>query len=245
MAPSGSTDPAILPAWSLSLAASVPSLRADWPLSIDREWAWGDATGRGVRVCIVDSGVEAGHPLVGELASASAVEVDGEDVRVVPDEQGDVAGHGTACAGIVRSIAPDCELHSVRVLGPTMTGRGSALVAGLEWAVGQGFDVVNLSLSTRKTHVAAEVLPDGVSLVGVELGSEDVAETDLPVLGDRGVDGGQGDVLVDFLLDVIDRLEPEDAGRHATEESDHDRRSGQEPPMGQAPPSRAPVTRQG
>jgi len=148
-------EPAILPAWSLSIAASVPSLRADWPSSIDREWAWGDSTGRGVSVCIVDSGVEAGHPLVGELASASAVEVDGEDVRVVPDEQGDVAGHGTACAGIVRSIAPDCELHSVRVLGPTMTGRGSALVAGLEWAVDQGFDVVNLSLSTRKSHVAA------------------------------------------------------------------------------------------
>jgi subtilisin len=83
------------------------------------------------------------------------VEVDGDDVRVVADEEGDVAGHGTACAGIVRSVAPDCELHSMRVLGPTATGGGSALVAGLRWAVHEGFDVVNLSLSTRKSHVAA------------------------------------------------------------------------------------------
>ena len=37
-----------------------------------------------------------------------------------------------------------------------------------------------------------QVLPDGVALVGVELGCEDVEEPDLPVLGERGVDGGQG-----------------------------------------------------
>jgi subtilisin len=147
-------SPAVLPAWSLSVAGEVPRLRSDWPATIDREWAWGGATGRGVRVCIVDSGVEAGHPLVGAMASASTVEDDGDELRVVPDEAGDVAGHGTACAGIVRLIAPDCELHSVRVLGPAARGGGSVLVAGLEWAIEQRFDVINLSLSTRKAHVA-------------------------------------------------------------------------------------------
>jgi subtilisin len=153
--PAGSTEPEILPAWSLSTAAVTPGTRADWPASIDREWAWGGATGRGVRVCIVDSGVEAGHPLVGDVASAHVVEIEGDELRVVPDHEGDVAGHGTACAGIVRSLAPDVELHSVRVLGPSATGGGSALVGGLEWAVGQGFEIVNLSLSTRKAQVAA------------------------------------------------------------------------------------------
>ena len=150
----GSNECAGLPAWSLALAAGAPGVRSDWPASIDREWAWGGATGRGVRVCIVDSGVEAGHPLVGELASANAVDTTGGEPRIVPDDQGDVAGHGTACAGIVRAIAPECELHSVRVLGPAARGGGSALVAGLDWAVEQGFEVVNLSLSTRKSHVA-------------------------------------------------------------------------------------------
>ena len=82
--------------------------------------------------------------------------VAGEDgeVSVVTDEEGDVSGHGTACGGIVRAIAPECELHAVRVLGPDLTGTGKALLAGLEWAVRQGFDVINMSLSTRKRAFA-------------------------------------------------------------------------------------------
>ena len=50
----------------------------------------------------------------------------------------------------MRSLAPDCELVSVRVLGAGYTGSGPVLMAGLEWAVDQGFDVINMSLSTTK-----------------------------------------------------------------------------------------------
>ena len=57
------------------------------------------------------------------------------------DTEGDLCGHGTACAGIVRSLAPDCEIISVRVLGAGFTGSGGVLLAGLRWAVEQGFDV--------------------------------------------------------------------------------------------------------
>ena len=69
------------------------------------------------------------------------------------DLEGDLCGHGTACAGVVRSIAPDAELHSVRVLGAGFTGSGRVLLAGLRWAVDQGFDVINMSLSTTKRAV--------------------------------------------------------------------------------------------
>jgi subtilisin len=126
-----------------------------WPEPVTREWAWGGSTGRGVRVCIVDSGIEAGHPRVGPVDGALVAQQDGDgNVLMVTDEEGDVSGHGTACAGIVREIAPDCGLHSVRVLGPEATGGGGPLMAGLEWAVEQGFDVVNLSLSTRRRDFA-------------------------------------------------------------------------------------------
>ena len=67
----------------------------------------------------------ADHPLVGGLASAVAV-VDGEDdaFEVVDGrDRATSCGHGTACAGIVRSLAPDCRLHSVRVLGAGRDGR--------------------------------------------------------------------------------------------------------------------------
>jgi subtilisin len=145
-----------LPAWSLP-AGTVESLGlpTDWPGRVTREWAWGDSTGRGVRVCILDSGIDSEHPMVGEIEGAVAVEVgEGEEVSVVEDAEGDLAGHGTACAGIVRSIAPDCSLFSVRVLGAGFTGSGTALLGGLRWAVEQGFDVINMSLSTTKSRFA-------------------------------------------------------------------------------------------
>jgi subtilisin len=145
-----------LPAWSLPAdAVEGIALSADWPERVDREWAWGDSTGAGVRVCILDSGVERGHPLVGEVDGAVAVSI-GEDGEAVVDEddEGDLCGHGTACAGIVRSLAPDCRVFSVRVLGAGYTGSGRVLLAGLRWAIQQGFDVINMSLSTTKREFA-------------------------------------------------------------------------------------------
>ena len=144
-----------LPAWSLTAgSADRIALHGEAPAQVTREWAWEGATGAGVRVCILDSGIERDHPLVGPVERAVAVRIEGEEAFVDEDDQGDLCGHGTACAGIVRSIAPDCELHSVRVLGAGYTGSGGALLAGLEWAVEQDYDVINMSLSTTKSKWA-------------------------------------------------------------------------------------------
>jgi subtilisin family serine protease len=145
-----------LPAWSLPAGTTATiALRDEWPEGVSRDWAWGGSTGKGVRVCILDSGVERDHPLVGPVEGATAVSL-GEDgeVLVEEDPEGDVCGHGTACAGIIRSLAPECELQSVRVLGVGNTGSGPVLLGGLRWAVEQGFDVVNMSLSTTKKQFA-------------------------------------------------------------------------------------------
>jgi subtilisin family serine protease len=125
-----------------------------WPFELPADWAWGDATGAGVRVCVIDSGIESGHPNVGDVSDAVTVRTDDEGyAEVVDDDEGDVFGHGTACAGIVRSLAPECELTSVRVLGPANTGSGALMLAGLQWAVEQGHDVINMSLSTSKADL--------------------------------------------------------------------------------------------
>ena len=92
---------------------------------------------------------------MGEVAAAVAFHR-GEDDEIerVDDTEGDLCGHGTACAGIVRSLAPECDLYSARVLGAGFKGSGPVLLEGLRWAVEEGFDVINMSLSTTKRQFA-------------------------------------------------------------------------------------------
>jgi subtilisin len=140
-----------LPAWSLPAAAGdAINLPSSWPSRVTREWAFDGSAGAGVRVCVLDSGVELEHPLVGRVQRSVAVTKDGDEITIADDDAGDLCGHGTACAGIIRSLAPECELTSVRVLGAGYTGSAKVLLAGLEWAIGEGFDIVNMSLSTTK-----------------------------------------------------------------------------------------------
>jgi subtilisin len=146
-----------LPAWSEPFTAqAIQQLTASGPIAeITREWAWGGSTGKGVRVAVVDSGVEYDHPALGDCVRGGVVVVYDEaaenNVRIEPEEQPfDSAGHGTACAGIIHSLAPQAEIYSVRVLGRDMHGRAIQFAAGLDWATEHGMQVVNLSLSTGK-----------------------------------------------------------------------------------------------
>ncbi|MFN8016705.1 MAG: S8 family serine peptidase [Acidimicrobiales bacterium] len=143
----------IVPAWA---DAFLPGrLREASPLPgrqrITREDAYGDGRGTGVKVAIVDSGIDAEHPDVRGVAGGAVPEADRDapdGVRIVEGPHDDVFGHGTACAGIVRELAPGVELYSVRVLGRRLTGRAYVFARGLEWCLEHGIQVVNLSLST-------------------------------------------------------------------------------------------------
>lgn len=112
---------------------------------------WRSATGAGVSIAVVDSGIDTTHPdLEGRVKSSVEARVD--DRKIVFDETdgGDSAGHGTACAGIIAKIAPDAELNSIRVLGAGGLGDGQAFLAGLEHAIKNNFRIINLSLGTTK-----------------------------------------------------------------------------------------------
>jgi subtilisin len=127
---------------------------------ITREWAWGESTGKGVRVAVIDSGIEADHPaLEGAVRQGIVVDYDGRrrgKVRfTMEDTSHDVFGHGTACAGVIHKLAPNAELYSVRVLSKDRTGRGVQFAGGLRWAIEQGMHVVNMSLSTSRQEYYA------------------------------------------------------------------------------------------
>lgn len=170
------TDPSagLRPAWSEPfIGAALKSLARTARLDrIDRDWAFGGATGRGVTVCVIDSGVEADHPaLEGRVVERVAVElIDGEP-EVVPDPAGDLFGHGTACAGIVVGQAPEVEIVSVRVLGSDLKGKGEAFLAGLDWAIDRGVDVINLSLSSKREALYGDLheVADRAYFAGITL----------------------------------------------------------------------------
>ena len=147
----------VLPAWGLAAGGERAVVPAPLPAPVTPEWAYGGAAGVGVRVCILDSGIEAGHPLVGAVERSVTVAEDGGASVIVEDVDGDVSGHGTACAGIVRSLAPDVSLASARVLGADVNGRFAALRVGIAWAIDEGYDILNLSLSVRSREFALDL----------------------------------------------------------------------------------------
>lgn len=146
-------DPGPSPAWSQQFAPdSLQTLTPVPPLDhITPEWAWGGSAGERVKVAVIDSGIDADHPAVGGRMGGYVAVTDGP-LGLLHDTEPheDSYGHGTACAGIIRTIAPGCELYSVKVLGSDLTGRGIVFAAGLRWAIERGMHVCNLSLSTGR-----------------------------------------------------------------------------------------------
>jgi subtilisin len=146
----------IVPAWAEEFfhGGPGPAPRLEFPKRLTRAWAYGDAQGRGVNVAVIDSGIEDGHPLVGRVQRSIAVEDAGDEVEFVEGAHEDLYGHGTACAGIIRSLAPAVELVSVRVLGSDLKGSAFTFANGLEWCIDNGIDIVNMSLSTSNDDYA-------------------------------------------------------------------------------------------
>src|SRR5260221_138282 len=116
-----------------------------------------DADGAGVRVLVLDSGVEITHPdLAGPAICSYRVEAegDGERRRIVEDDQGDVYGHGTAVASIIRHFAPRATIDSLKVIGRPV-GSTHFVIAALHWGIDQGYDVINCSFTSQDAqHLA-------------------------------------------------------------------------------------------
>ena len=124
---------------------------------------WRARQGAGVRVAIVDSGVQADHSDLGRTETGGAV-APGADfltASVIGDERTDSGSHGTHVAGIVGRTnnaiggiggAPKATIVPVRVLNG---GSGSIanVTSGIVWAADPSFgnaDIINLSLGSSQ-----------------------------------------------------------------------------------------------
>ena len=97
------------PAWSGPLASGVvPAVPGFSALrSIDAEWAWGGSAGTGVKVAVIDSGIDASHPAIGRPPSGYVtVQRTASGLSYDPAPHDDAYGHGTIVSGLVLLAAP-------------------------------------------------------------------------------------------------------------------------------------------
>ena len=140
-------DDVVLHAFAQTLAWGVNRIDADlvWPTG---------NTGKGVKVAILDTGIDPTHP---DLGLAGGVNFSGttRDGSTNPIDWADGHGHGTHVAGIVAArnntigvvgVAPDASLYAVKVLSNSGSGYTSDVIQGLDWCAANGIQVASMSL---------------------------------------------------------------------------------------------------
>ncbi len=126
------------------LDVSVPRIRAPqvWNLGL---------RGEGIRIAILDTGIDPQHPdFAGRIAAmTSFVNGDGSDDNGHGTHvAGIAAGSGAASGGRFRGVAPAASLYIAKVLDANGNGMMSDVIAGIEWAVTQDVHVINLSMGS-------------------------------------------------------------------------------------------------
>ncbi len=112
--------------------------------------------GKGMRIAILDSGIERTHPMLANVKWADDIAIvqEGYQLGVEPGDGRDLFGHGTAVAGIIHQIAPEAEIGSIRVLGGSIESKTTVVVEGARQAIELGYHIVNCSLGcTIAEHV--------------------------------------------------------------------------------------------
>ncbi|MHC4111832.1 MAG: S8 family serine peptidase [Planctomycetota bacterium] len=126
----------------------VYALLEDSVYQIKADYAWDNAiTGQGVKVCVVDTGIDYTHPDLQNKVIAQF------DFTTYTEDAMDDHGHGTHCAGIIaseglqyRGVSHDVALMGAKVLDYSGAGYSSDVILGINWCVEQGADVISLSL---------------------------------------------------------------------------------------------------
>ncbi|MEA3146579.1 MAG: hypothetical protein QOI53_2108 [Verrucomicrobiota bacterium] len=110
--------------------------------------------GKGVRIAVLDSGIEASHPgLHGlKLADDLSFVSDGNTVRVEAGAGIDINGHGTGIAGIIRALAPEARIASFRVLRMglfDLTSKRDIIQRAAFEAIDRRYQILNCSFGCR------------------------------------------------------------------------------------------------
>ena len=161
--------------------APQPAQIVAWGVSrIGANAAWAvNNKGAGVKVAILDTGIDKNHLDLAANIKGGVNFVSSNPAKPAdPNKWDDDNGHGTHVAGIVAAqdnaigtvgVAPEAQLYAVKVLNRNGSGYVSGIIAGLDWAVENGMQVVNMSLGTNTDMQALHNAVDAASAAGVLL----------------------------------------------------------------------------
>lgn len=166
--------------------------------------------GRGVTVAVLDTGVDAAHPLlVGRLAPGGADFVDGDgDPADAPDgvdsdldgQADEAVGHGTAVAGLVLSVAPEATVLPIRVLDSDGVGTTFGVARGIDLARRRDADVLNMSFGMgRLSRLVVELLDEAHERGGTLIASAGNRNVGAPPQFPAGHPGVLGVAATDSL----------------------------------------------
>ncbi|MFI1280870.1 S8 family peptidase [Streptomyces sp. NPDC020858] len=152
-----------------SLKESVPLIGAP------TAWAAG-YTGKGVKVAVLDTGIDVNHPDFAGVIDGTASFVPGEAVTDVNGHgthvAGTIVGSGAASGGVDKGVAPGADLYVGKVLGGAEGyGQDSWIMAGMQWAAESGADVVNMSLGDSYPTDGSDPMSQTVDALSAQYGT--------------------------------------------------------------------------
>ncbi len=158
---------------------------------VGADQVWNRVTGSGVKLAIIDTGIDDNHP---DLTVSGGV-------SMVPGATSwdDDNGHGTHCAGIagarnnatgVVGVAPGCDLYAIKVLSGAGSGRLSWILAGMGWAEQNGMDVASMSLGSNVNS------PDAACTLAYQRAAERLNRAGCVVVAAAGNNGRAGNPWV-------------------------------------------------
>ncbi|CAM3525884.1 S8 family peptidase [Stackebrandtia soli] len=130
--------------------------------------------GDGVTVAILDTGYDPNHPDLTESVIGSHSFIEGQDVQDLHGHgthvASTVAGNGAAADGAMTGVAPGADLLIGKVLDNSGNGPWSGIIAGMEWAVAEGADIVSMSLGV-KTASESDLVSETVDALSASSGA--------------------------------------------------------------------------
>ncbi|MFD4592353.1 S8 family peptidase [Streptomyces rubiginosohelvolus] len=149
------------------LAESVPQVKAP------EAWAAG-FDGKGTKVAVLDTGIDAGHPDVKDRLVGTRSFIPGEEVD---DKNGHgthvastIAGSGAASEGANKGVAPAADLLVGKVLSDEGSGADSGIIEAMEWATAEGADIVSMSLGSPVPDDGTDPMSQAVNSLSADGG---------------------------------------------------------------------------